>query len=261
MSGTVHIGDVRAFDDGPITLRSDCRDCAMKVLEEAAEAVEAWKAHDRARDYGTDDPDAMQSTPDPAARDALASELADVVQAACNLAAACGIDMRSALDACEARNRARGRITAASIELIDCKMIANMPTDEERREVAAALREIAGNPDPDGDVWLGAIMDAVGGSMGMVRGYVKADSAKRLADLIDRPTCENIANDPCVFRCSRCGCWTDRLAYFDLPEDEAEALKAAVCEFTMTDPAKMLMTAPHTCVPRYCPTCGAEVAR
>lgn len=133
-----------------------------------------------------------------------------------------------------------------------------MASDEERREVAAALREIAGNPDPDGDVWLGAIMDAVGGSMGMVRGYVKADSARRLADLIDRPTCENIGVGY-AFRCSRCGCWTDRLAYFGLPEDEEEALKAAVCEFAAMDPADVRMTAPHTCVPRYCPMCGAEV--
>lgn len=94
MSGTVRVGDVRTFDAGPWDLRSDCKACALKVLEEAAEAVEAWKAWDHA--MGTSE--------------ALASELADVVQAACNLAAACGINLRVALDACEERNRARGRI-------------------------------------------------------------------------------------------------------------------------------------------------------
>lgn len=133
-----------------------------------------------------------------------------------------------------------------------------MPSDEERREVAAALRALGG-----GKVRVADVLDefSIDFDPYPVGCTCDAEDVEHLADLIDRPTCKNIASDPCVFRCSRCGCWTDRLAYFGLPEDEAEALKAAVCEFAAMDPADVRMTAPHTCVPRYCPTCGAEVAR
>ena len=130
-----------------------------------------------------------------------------------------------------------------------------MPTDEERREVAAGLRALGG-----GRVEVAHVLDEVGIDFDVypVGCTCGGEDVEHLAGLIDRPTCEN-AGVGYAFRCSACGCWTDKLAYFGLPGDEAGALKAAVCEFAVTDPADARMTAPHTCVPRYCPACGAEV--
>lgn len=69
---------------------------ALKPLEEASEVFAAWQALER-------------SNGDPAALTELADEIADVVQAACNLAARYGIDMAAAMERCEERNRKRGR--------------------------------------------------------------------------------------------------------------------------------------------------------
>lgn len=94
----VWLGAVRVFDDAVI---SDSKEQAVKVLEEAAEVVEAYK-------------NTMRITNRRGVRSgmlALAAEIADVVQAACNLAFVCGIDMRAALDRCEQRNRGRGRVS------------------------------------------------------------------------------------------------------------------------------------------------------
>ena len=86
---------------------------ALKPLEEAAEAFVAWQALERAwAEYG----DALQDSDgtlgpfdDSVLVRSLADEIADVVQAACNLAARHGIDMAAAMERCEARNRWRGR--------------------------------------------------------------------------------------------------------------------------------------------------------
>ncbi len=64
------------------------KECARKLPEEAAEAFSAWEGGH----VGS-----------------LADELADVVQAACNLSARYGIDMEDAMRRCEQRNRERGR--------------------------------------------------------------------------------------------------------------------------------------------------------
>jgi NTP pyrophosphatase (non-canonical NTP hydrolase) len=77
---------------------------ALKVLEEAAEVFAAWQGydHDVAKAFG---------------RLALIDELADVIQAAANLAWAIGIeDMREPMAACERRNRERGRIDGVKLE-------------------------------------------------------------------------------------------------------------------------------------------------
>lgn len=116
----VEVGTVRVFD----ALVGDCKGQAVKVLEEAAEAVEAWKAMRNASaalDEGAErereqlgfvGDGGMRMLLDLRAMSAehLADEVADVIQASCNLAFACGIDVRAALDRCEERNRARGRI-------------------------------------------------------------------------------------------------------------------------------------------------------
>ena len=60
----------------------------VKLLEEASEVHGAWERGD---------PDGM------------ADELADVVQAACNLAARYGIDLDAAMERCRERNHRRGR--------------------------------------------------------------------------------------------------------------------------------------------------------
>ena len=72
---------------------------ALKVLEEAAEVVEAFKQRDP-RDvthigYATAN---------------VLDEIADTIQASCNLAAALGVtDLTPYLARCEERNRHRGR--------------------------------------------------------------------------------------------------------------------------------------------------------
>ena len=72
---------------------------ALKVLEEAAEVVEAFKQRDP-RDvshigYATAN---------------VLDEIADTIQACCNLAAALGVtDLTPYLARCEERNRRRGR--------------------------------------------------------------------------------------------------------------------------------------------------------
>lgn len=95
----MELGTVPVFDEGAI---SDSKEQAVKVLEEASEVLEAWKAYDRSR--GVTGVRGRKLS-------ALGGELADVVQAACNLAFACGIDLRLELDACYARNRERGRVS------------------------------------------------------------------------------------------------------------------------------------------------------
>lgn len=71
------------------------KEAAVKVLEEAAEVYAAWQECE-----WLDSNDAI---------DNLADELADVIQAACNLADRYGIDLASAMERCEKRNCARGR--------------------------------------------------------------------------------------------------------------------------------------------------------
>jgi hypothetical protein len=72
---------------------------ALKVLEEAAEVVEAFKQRDP-RDvthigYATAN---------------VLDEIADTIQASCNLAASLGVtDLTPYLARCEERNRSRGR--------------------------------------------------------------------------------------------------------------------------------------------------------
>lgn len=95
MSGHVVIPPVRTFAG----VRCD-KAQALKVLKEASEVFGAWQALDR------------EETPRrrEVARRALLGELADTIQAACNLAQALGVDdLHAEMAACEARNAERGR--------------------------------------------------------------------------------------------------------------------------------------------------------
>ena len=83
------------------------KEAALKPLEEAAEAFGAYQEIDRCG--GPDQCVGCELRDTCDAPIALADEVADVVQAACNLAARYGIDVDSAMRRCEWRNRRRGR--------------------------------------------------------------------------------------------------------------------------------------------------------
>lgn len=92
---------VRAFDGAEPT-----EAYALKPLEEAAEVAEAWKALERSTFDGAPTPQVW------AAERALVDEIADAIQALCNLAWAVGCDdLAAAMARCERRNRERGRIS------------------------------------------------------------------------------------------------------------------------------------------------------
>ena len=97
----IKLGGVRAFP-GAVPDKAQ----ALKVLEEAAEVVEAFKR----ADPGDVLPVARQF-PDCNKRILpLVDEIADTIQACCNLAAALGVeDLTPYLARCEERNRERGR--------------------------------------------------------------------------------------------------------------------------------------------------------
>ena len=87
------------------TFRAQCtsKEQACKVLEEAAEVFGAWQRVDDADRNYTFYEEGNWHLPD------LADEIADVIQAACNLAYRYGIDVSAAMVRCEERNRKRGR--------------------------------------------------------------------------------------------------------------------------------------------------------
>lgn len=109
----VSVGDVTCFD----RVSAD-KPQAVKVLEEAAEVVEAWKAWEAKRRAYVDDGlvlgEPWNYGPE---RRALLDECSDVIQATCNLASALGVtDLVGYVAACEQRNRERGRITGGEAD-------------------------------------------------------------------------------------------------------------------------------------------------
>ncbi len=92
----VKLGAVRAFP-GAVPDKAQ----ALKPLEEAAEVFGAWQLM---RDTVESELNAKYEKAD------LIDEIADTIQACCNLAAALGVtDLTPHLAACEERNRERGR--------------------------------------------------------------------------------------------------------------------------------------------------------
>lgn len=102
------------------------KESAIKVLEEASEVRAAWQEWDA---YTPPDPCREAGYPQQYECDRkgecdtlcirtpvncgsriLADEIADCIQACCNLAARYNIDLQAAMDRCYERNRARGRI-------------------------------------------------------------------------------------------------------------------------------------------------------
>lgn len=101
----VSVGKVAVFRD----VRPD-KAQALKVLEEAAEVVEAWKAYDRDKRAG-DELGMPRHEHVTGSRDDLLDEIADVVQASMNLAAAMGVvDFSDRMRECMLRNERRGRM-------------------------------------------------------------------------------------------------------------------------------------------------------
>lgn len=91
----VKLGSVRPFPGA-----TPDKAQALKVLEEAAEVVEAWK------DYRDCVPLGFKR----GLLEMTIDEIADTIQACCNLAAAHGVtDLTPYLARCEDRNRERGR--------------------------------------------------------------------------------------------------------------------------------------------------------
>lgn len=93
----VKLASVRTFPSAAPTKAQ-----ALKVLEEAAEVVEAFKQRDPC-----DETHIGYATAN------VLDEIADTIQASCNLAAALGVtDLTPYLARCEERNRRRGRYDA-----------------------------------------------------------------------------------------------------------------------------------------------------
>ena len=112
-----------------------------------------------------------------------------------------------------------------------------MITDDERREVVARLREWLAIPWYERP-WSRDAMQSLGKMVGAVPGE---NIVERIADLIDRPTCKDVADfDHESFKCSRCGY---RVLSIDGASDAAKlvAPEGGVIDFG------------------YCPNCGAEV--
>lgn len=87
----------------PFRTQCTSKEQACKVLEEAAEVFGAWQRVDDADRNFMFSEEGNWHLPD------LADEIADVIQAACNLAYRYGIDVAAAMKRCEQRNRERGR--------------------------------------------------------------------------------------------------------------------------------------------------------
>lgn len=108
-----------------------------------------------------------------------------------------------------------------------------MISDTERREIARKLREIEGRT--TSELTDGELLDLLADKVRFGRyGSKNFDEGLlgRMADLIDRPTCKNIADpyDGSFFECSKCG---ERW------------------ELTCGSPADNNLN--------FCPRCGAEV--
>ncbi len=109
-----------------------------------------------------------------------------------------------------------------------------MISDKERRRVAQNLRNSRYllKPVPSGKQFMSMIRAASELELAHEMNYLTQSGFERLAELIDRPTCQRTECDHRYWRCSRCG--------------------AFVRWVTATNLTGVVPT-------RYCPNCGAEV--
>ena len=100
---SVHIGDVPTFKH-----IANEKEQAIKILEEAGEVVDAFKAYREAALTDWTEPDNANEYR--MACDHLIDECADVLQATCNLLSALNVvDMTKWIERCKAKNERRGR--------------------------------------------------------------------------------------------------------------------------------------------------------
>ena len=110
-----------------------------------------------------------------------------------------------------------------------------MISNDERREIAARLRELAdANEGCIGMDRVNSVLPVAHEILGTLGLSSVADVLRRHADLIDPPTCKNLATPPVdELVCSACGERVD-IAYLDKDDDYRV---------------------------RYCPSCGAKVVK
>lgn len=133
-------------------------------------------------------------------------------------------------------------------------------SDEERREVAERLRELAAHPDIDGNVYCGGLVDCGLLQRGSYRCHTTPESVEHMADLIDRPTCHNVDHaDEYGFVCSQCGSYA--AGAFGTPYDEYRRRIAEASVSLGLDPREVerAVGPSGTRVPWFCPLCGAKV--
>lgn len=103
---SVYIGDVQTFA-GVIADKPQ----VLKIGEETMEVFSAWEDYKYAPEFR---------------KEALIAEIADVIQAACNLLAAVGVDdMRQPMQVCYVRNKERGREYSSSDDMDSAVYVQN----------------------------------------------------------------------------------------------------------------------------------------
>lgn len=75
------------------------------------------------------------------------------------------------------------------------------------------------------------------------------------------PACENVGGERHAFECSRCGGYTTEFDQIFAPPEAQEAARVALCRALGLDPDDVVTVSAHSNVPRFCPWCGARVAR
>ena len=104
----IKLGSVRTFTNVEPTKAR-----ALKVLEEASETVEAFKKWFLADGFQKCNAEEFPADWADEELNDLMDEIADTIQASCNLAASLGVtDLTPYLARCEERNRRRGRYDA-----------------------------------------------------------------------------------------------------------------------------------------------------
>lgn len=90
-----------------------------------------------------------------------------------------------------------------------------MTMDDDRREMAARLRGLAGTP-ADIGIPEHSVIRALGISGGFYDDTCRSEDVLALADLIDRPKCE-MTHEGEGFRCSACGAFHDMSGFDEFP--------------------------------------------
>ena len=120
------------------------KEAAKKLPEEAAEAYAAW---DEVDDCGSPELCRDCDLPNPCKSIlALADEIADVIQASCNLAARYNLDLQAAMERCEQKNRSRGRYQMEEKHVESCADapvgVDNLPKSPEDMSAEELIKAI-----------------------------------------------------------------------------------------------------------------------